>query len=156
MITTTIKRKYLDEILLGRKTVEYKGDTDHWHRRLHKFIKKVQKAGQLKINFVCGREAYKFHVKNVSYIEREIFIDEIEYCAFYSISLGDRVPDNMIQRTLDPEDIGDMYYKAYLDGRVHDNPHLCFRWIFGCPNGRHCAQGKPCKAYTQREDEAIT
>lgn len=60
------------------------------------------------------------------------------------------------QMTLDPEDIGDLYFRAYLDGRITDNPHLCFRWALGtCPHKHACDGKAPCKDFTQREDEAM-
>ena len=57
-ISTTIKKKYMELILSGKKTTEYKENTEYWNKRLNK----IKNKKNIAINFLCGRINYKFEV----------------------------------------------------------------------------------------------
>lgn len=92
-ITTTIKKKYLRPILRGVKTVEYKEASDYWRKRLHKHL--GEHDGDLGINLLCGKEAYKFYVSKVKYRHYPDYekksIDGEYHNQFYEIYLGARL-----------------------------------------------------------------
>jgi len=84
-ISTTIKRKWLDKILSGEKEQEYKGATEFWNKRLTKILECGEEIG---INFLCGRESYKFEVMDINHYYGMREIDGTEYESFYEIRLG--------------------------------------------------------------------
>lgn len=66
-ISTTIKKKYMDKILEGKKTIEYKKASEYWEKRLNKYREYGREDySDVGINFLCGQKSYKFEVKNVS------------------------------------------------------------------------------------------
>lgn len=90
-ISTTIKKKYMDEILSGEKDVEYKGSTYFWDRRLDELNKfPVVDVG---INFLCGQKSYKFKVTDVTkyWNPDGIIIDGKHYMEWWEISIGERI-----------------------------------------------------------------
>ncbi len=91
-ISTTIKKKYMDKILSGKKTSEYKKATDFWEKRLSKYV--GTHDGDLGINFLCGQESYKFRVRQVARgSDFEIDIDGEPVWEWYEIHLGERMCD---------------------------------------------------------------
>ncbi len=92
-ISTTIKKKYLDKILEGEKTIEYKKGSEFWKKRLEKHLG-VFKSGSLGINFLCGQKTYKFDVLQVIHISnrlKEIEIDGEKVDDYYKIYIGERL-----------------------------------------------------------------
>ena len=89
-ISTTIKRKWLDQILSGIKTVEYKGATPFWRKRLNKLL---YCGEDVVITFLCGRVAYKFKVVKIFYYEGSRVIEGTCYNAFYEIHLGEQIKE---------------------------------------------------------------
>lgn len=95
MITTTINKEYMDEILTGVKKIEYKGKTEFWEKRLEKLMKILEnKIEEVEINFLCGQKAYKYHVRKIVKINLSQYggreIAGIRYDEFYQIHLGER------------------------------------------------------------------
>ncbi len=92
-ISTTIKKKYMELILSGKKTTEYKENTEFWNKRLNKIMNKRNIA----INFLCGRINYKFEVKIIiPYFDYSndgcfIDIDEKKVYEWWEIRLGKRI-----------------------------------------------------------------
>lgn len=64
MISTTIKRKWINQILLGAKTSELKAYTKHWKDRLEKYLGD-HGTGECYIKFLCGRLVYKYWVMKI-------------------------------------------------------------------------------------------
>lgn len=94
IISTTIKRKWLDKILSGEKKIEYKGDTLFWNKRLCKIVraKMLQPDIKVIINFLCGRESYKFQVLAVERnIDSGMDIDGTFYEKYWEIHLGEQI-----------------------------------------------------------------
>ena len=93
-ISTTIKKEWLDKILDGTKTVEYKGDTPFWCRRIVP-IKYLTAFGKLGINFPAGwpgyEKCYKFEVPEIEYIKGRRVIDGQTFEACFAIHLGRRI-----------------------------------------------------------------
>ena len=87
-ISTTIKRKHLDKILSEEKTIEFKGATPFWMKRLDKLM---LYDGDIAINFLCGRESYKFRVEKILYCVGRRVIDGILHDEFYEIHLGEQI-----------------------------------------------------------------
>ena len=87
-ISTTIKRKWLDQILSGIKTVEYKGATPFWRARLDKLRYTDEPRV---ITFLCGRESYKFKVKGVYLVGQFKVIEGTGYRHYYEIHLGEQI-----------------------------------------------------------------
>lgn len=90
-ISTTIKKKWLDKILDGTKTSEYRKATPFWMNRfLHISITMPQKVG---LNLLCGRLAYKFDV--ISLLEHEddtpFDLDGEKVYHYFEIVLGERI-----------------------------------------------------------------
>jgi len=89
-ISTTIKGKYMEKILSGEKSVEYKEASEFWEKRLKKYIGDHEEG--LGINFICGQEVYKFEVTRVSIrTTMSIEIDGKEVDRYYKIFLGERI-----------------------------------------------------------------
>jgi len=89
-ITTTIKKEYLDKILSGEKTIEYKGNTEFWSTRLDKLMLIQDKVI---INFICGRKSYKFEVWRIERQEdfNGFIINNKSYNSYFKIYLGNRI-----------------------------------------------------------------
>lgn len=79
----------MDQILAGTKTVEYKACNDYWTKRL---TREMLKGGTLKINFLCGRRAYKYIVTKVEVIKtpENACVVGLDHC--FALHLGERVP----------------------------------------------------------------
>lgn len=96
-ITTTIKQKYLDEILSGKKIAESKVAKPFWKKRLHKY--RGEHDGNLGINFVCGQDNFKFYVTEIVHkelpLDRCIDIDGEQTRKYYLIYLGDRIKEEV-------------------------------------------------------------
>lgn len=92
MISTTIKKVYMDQILSGKKTVEYKGLSEFWKSRLQKLTDR----DNLAINFLCGQASYKYAVKKVVQVTSNtgMDIDGTMCHSWYEIHLGDPLPNN--------------------------------------------------------------
>lgn len=93
-ISTTIKRKWMDKILTGEKTSEFKNASDFWNKRLFKYIgTDIVKNGST-ITFLCGRKVYRYIIKNVLYYPCNTPPKEIDgkLCSIYwEIQLGERL-----------------------------------------------------------------
>ena len=89
-ISTTIKRIYMNEIILGTKKREYKIYNEFWKKRLDPLIGIEEEIG---INFLCGQMPYKYHVQFIQYvnINWNYDIDGNRVNEFYIIYLGDRI-----------------------------------------------------------------
>lgn len=79
MISTTIKRKWMDKILSGEKTVEYKPVNDYWKPR-------IDGKRHTMINFLCGHEMLR-----IESIVTPLDIGEFAETECYAIHLGERV-----------------------------------------------------------------
>lgn len=91
-ISTTIKKIYLDNILVNNKTSEYKGASEFWIKRLEKYIGPHE--NDLGINFLCGKMSVKFFVKEVHRYNPIGFpytIDGVEFKSYYDIKIGNRI-----------------------------------------------------------------
>ena len=88
-ISTTIKKKYMEKILNGEKTMECKGATPFWEKRLDKLMM----AGSVGINFLCGNKPYKFQVTGITKTRNKNgrLIDGVMYYVYYKIDIGDRI-----------------------------------------------------------------
>ena len=69
-ISTTIKRKHLDKILSGEKTIERKVATPYWNPRLNNILRniKLSERGRIEgvgLNLLCGQENYKFRAASL-------------------------------------------------------------------------------------------
>jgi len=90
-ISTTIKRVWLDKILSGEKTSEFKVASDFWKKRLtcgH------YAPGELGINFLCGRVAVKYEVLWIQLWALPGQIKNIDgkvVREWYEIHLGERI-----------------------------------------------------------------
>lgn len=89
-ISTTIKRRWLNEILSGEKKIEYKEATTHWITRLDKYRGK-HRYGDLYINFLCGRISHKFVVREVRRNIGSMNIDGKDVSEYYEIHLGTEI-----------------------------------------------------------------
>lgn len=89
-ISTTIKWKYLNKIIGGQKKIEMKGNKEFWKRRLLKLRNTKEQIG---INFLNGKDVYKFLVKKVYYQMAivPIDIDGVKYERYFAIELGCRI-----------------------------------------------------------------
>ena len=98
-ISTTIKRMYMDKILSGEKTVEYKSLIPYWDRRVGKFLHKALFANSNPptlpkgINFLCGRKSYKFKITmiRIEATSPDIPTDVVSTGGCYAIHLGERI-----------------------------------------------------------------
>lgn len=87
-ISTTIKWKWMEKILLGIKTAELKAYTKHWER-LIPFIGD-HGTGECRITFLCGRKAYKYWVLKVEVRNKNANIDGKQYRPHWCITLHGR------------------------------------------------------------------
>ena len=87
-VSTTIKRKWMDKILSGEKTIEYKGATEFWNTRLNKLL---YCGEEISINFLCGRVSYKFKVIRIFYYDNDRVIDGVLHKGFFEIHLGEQI-----------------------------------------------------------------
>ena len=87
-ISTTIKKEHMNKILNGSKKIEYKGDTNHWHKRLVKLEYNLEDV--IIINFLCGRKSYKYHVTDITrcFSQQGILIDDKFHLSWWEITLG--------------------------------------------------------------------
>ena len=92
-ISTTIKKKWMEQILSGAKTSELKDDTMFWYDRLNKARLKLHRdAEQVHINFLCGRKSYRFAVTNIDYFHNHFLVIDGKECASYwEIHLGEQL-----------------------------------------------------------------
>ena len=91
-ITTTIKWSWLEMILSGEKTIEYKVAKEFWRVRLDKLIGLYDVP--IGINFIVKKKAYKFEVTKIVYREetkKPFIIDGMETYQWYEIHLGKRL-----------------------------------------------------------------
>lgn len=90
-ISTTIKKIYLDQIEAGDKKFEFKGDTEHWRKRLNRYVNKELK--NVGISFLCGRICKKYRVKGVNLLSNKngMDIDGAIYYSYYAIHLGEKI-----------------------------------------------------------------
>lgn len=81
----------MNNILEGFKTYEYKESNDFWDKRLEKF--KGRNLTNVGINFLCGRQSYKFRVLSVwCYHEPiEVFIGGKKRLMYWCIRLGEQI-----------------------------------------------------------------
>ena len=89
-ISTTIKRVWMDKILSGEKTSEFKGATPFWDKRLKPLL---YCGEEIIITFLCGKQPYWFRVRNVFYYDHPRTINGTEHRAFYEIALGEQIDD---------------------------------------------------------------
>lgn len=92
IISTTIKKIWLDKILSGEKSIEFKIASNHWNKRLLR-LTDPRWTRPIEINFLCGRDSYRFRVESV-----EIIIDPDGFDIdgeitneYYAIHLGKRI-----------------------------------------------------------------
>jgi len=93
-ISTTIKQKYMDQILSGEKKYEYKELKEYWESRIDRMLKKFEETGDtdMRINFLCGRICYKFKIKSIEKFENvRINIDGVLCMGYYAIEIGERL-----------------------------------------------------------------
>lgn len=100
-ISTIIKKKWMDKILSGEKTSEYKVSSNFWGKRIenladnltfdrtsdpnhHRFI-----AKDISINFLCGRKSYKYKVTEIIRHFTPMMIDGVSCNKYIEIKLGD-------------------------------------------------------------------
>lgn len=87
-ISTTIKRMWMNQILLGLKTSELKKFTKHWNRLIP--FKGDYGTGDCVISFLCGRKVYRYWVLKVDLLTSGCVIDG-EFChPHWKISLHGR------------------------------------------------------------------
>jgi len=87
-ISTTIKGLWMDKILSGEKTSEYKGNSDFWWKRLTKFIGHRFDKEPVFITFLRGRMSYKYRVKCVLFYPVPKEIDGVVYDCYWEIRLS--------------------------------------------------------------------
>lgn len=90
-ITTTIKKVYMDKILSGEKTSEYKTNSEFWNKRLTKFVGQCFDEDPVIITFLCGRKSYKYRVLNVMCVPLPKEIDGVVSDCYWDIRLGKRM-----------------------------------------------------------------
>jgi len=102
-ISTTIKRTWMNLILEGSKTIEYKVASDYWKKRLEKYVthridrrkdtvNAEHRVKELGINFLCGRECYKYRVDYVKHVTGgRMEIDGTDATEWYEIHLSERL-----------------------------------------------------------------
>lgn len=93
-ISTTIKKVYMDQILEGNKTSEFKGCSDYWNTRIYKILENDSSGdNEVMINFLCGRVSYKYEVRFIILHNCGCskMIDGIEFSEYWEIQLGRRL-----------------------------------------------------------------
>jgi hypothetical protein len=99
MISTTIKKEYMEAILKGEKKVEYKSINPYWNKRiltrqayLEILVGKNAIEQHKVINFLCGRKSYKFKIKKITLDRTPTELEMIVGYPFcYHIHLGERI-----------------------------------------------------------------
>lgn len=87
MISTTIKRFYMDQILSGKKRTEFKEYNEYWCKRLP-----GNRSGI--INFLCGQISYKYTYTDIEVVLTPIaLVDVIKTPKCFAIHLGERISD---------------------------------------------------------------
>ena len=84
MLSTTIKKVFMDRILSGEKKVEYKENTRYWQDRI--------KGDATVINFLCGQKFYKYKINRIRCIKTPRGVRTViktSYC--FAIELGERL-----------------------------------------------------------------
>jgi ASC-1-like (ASCH) protein len=96
-LTTTIKKKYFEDIKSGKKKVEYKIISDHWKQRiesirLQSFID-FNEYPEIGICFICGQEVHRRTVVDIRTVKSLYTkkIDEVYANSWYEIHLGDEI-----------------------------------------------------------------
>lgn len=94
-ISTTIKRKWLDKILSGEKTIERKVASEYWEPRISKARHELACGHEVGLNLLCYRDCHKFKVLK---IERQILptgqrrdIDGVMTQIWFEIHIGDEI-----------------------------------------------------------------
>lgn len=88
MLSTTIKKVWMDKILSGEKKVEYKGATDYWKKRI------CWPNCPTEINFLCGQKSYRYKIPRIVQCVDALHpkdIDGVLFSEWYEIELGERV-----------------------------------------------------------------
>ncbi|RLI55226.1 MAG: hypothetical protein DRP09_10450 [Candidatus Thorarchaeota archaeon] len=91
VISTTIKRKWLDKIVNGEKTIELKKAKKFWRKRLGPML---NYSGKIRITFVCGQDVKRFRVERVEYHSDQAHPKDIDgelVSEWYEIHLGDEI-----------------------------------------------------------------
>lgn len=77
----------MDQILSGEKGIEYKEYNDFWQKRISKNIENHKV-----INFLCGRNNYKFKINFITYTKTPNDLkDIIKTNGCFAIYLGHRI-----------------------------------------------------------------
>lgn len=94
-VSFTVYRKYFDDIVARRKTLELRNSTPFWHRRL------IATPDPPKIAvFVCGRNVYRCEIVDIregtfaALMQRGMTKDEkaiLSPCALIGVFLGEQV-----------------------------------------------------------------
>jgi hypothetical protein len=97
-ISTTIKKKYLDQILFGTKNIERKVANEYWNKRLNKILADFTPSNRGKIkgvglSLLCGQESYKFKVTHIykRHLSMGQEIDGVWTKDWWEIHIGDRI-----------------------------------------------------------------
>jgi len=91
-ISTTIKKIWMDKILSGEKTSEFKVASVFWIKRLTGARIVLDQLQQpVRINFLCGQIAYKFIVKEILFHNKPMVIDGVKTQMYYEIKLGQQL-----------------------------------------------------------------
>jgi len=95
-ISTTIRKTHMDKIREGRKGIEKKIMSKYWIKRLEPLIKYMMDGGLVGINFLCGRNFYKYYVNLIEprHLNILVKIDKKTSSSYYNIYLGDPIKDN--------------------------------------------------------------
>jgi hypothetical protein len=87
-VSTTIKKVWMDEILAGRKCIEYKDRSEYWKKRLEDLAYNVGTHTGHGINFLCGRKSYKFRIDRIEMKCGAMIIDNKPSNSWYEIHIG--------------------------------------------------------------------
>lgn len=97
-IPTTIKKKWLELIISGEKTIEYKVDSAHWEPRMAKAMSELAFGREVGASFLCGQESVKYKVTKVERIflpkirgKPGFDLDGKEVWRYYEVHLGERI-----------------------------------------------------------------
>lgn len=89
-VSTTIKKRFMDQILAGSKIHEYKADTAHWRKRLLTLSGGV--AQPRIIVFLCGNKPYWYHVRGVRFGSTPMSVMKtVGTLNCFTIRLGERL-----------------------------------------------------------------
>ena len=91
-ISTTIKKKYFEEIKKGTKKREYKEFSEYWQKRIEPLIR-IQNKEEIGINFLCGRKCHKREVVTLQYVNVtwSYDVDGKQLNELYIIELGEEI-----------------------------------------------------------------